>query len=105
MRNLIFNSNNVLSNSFNSRFRYIFIGGGGYEIKEGDQICLASLQIPYSWFNISVMNNNNSYSFSFNGTVYTVIMPDGFYTISDINEYLQFFSKTNNLYTLASNGD
>ena len=62
MRNLIFNSNNVVANSFNSRFRYTFSGGGGYTVQDGDQIALASLQIPYSWFNISAMNGNNSYS-------------------------------------------
>lgn len=105
MRNLIFNSNNVVSGSFNSRFRYTFSGGGGYTIQDGDQIALASLQIPYSWFNISSFNMNNSYSISFNGTVYNVVMPDGFYTITDIDEFLQAFCKTNNLYTLASNGD
>lgn len=105
MRNLIFNSNNVVSNSFNSRFRYTFSAGGGYQINDGDQIALANLQVPYSWFNISVLNNNNSYSFSFNGVTYTVVMPDGFYTITDINKYLKFFCEANNLYTLASNSD
>ena len=105
MRNLIFNSNNVVANSFNSRFRYTFNGGGGYQIQEGDQIALASLQIPYSWFNISAMNGNNSYSISFNGSVYNLVMPDGFYTITDINDYLEYFCKQNNLYTLAANGD
>jgi hypothetical protein len=104
MRNLIFNSNNVVSGSFNSRFRYTFSGGGGYQINEGDQIALCSLQIPYSWYNISSLNGNNSYRFSFNGTVYTVTMPDGFYTITDIDNYLQFFCKANNLYTLSSTG-
>ena len=103
MRNLIFNSNNVVANGFNSRFVYNF--SNGYEIKEGDQIALASLQLPYSWFNISSANLNNTYSFSFNGTVFNVVMPDGFYTIQQIDEYLQFFCKQNNLYTLASNGD
>ena len=32
-------------------------------------------------------------------------MPDGFYTITDINDYLEYFCKQNNLYTLAANGD
>ena len=106
MRNLIFNSNNVVPNSFNSRFRYSFNGGTGYQIQEGDQIALSSLQIPYSWFNISASAfGNNTYQFSFNGTVFNVVMPDGFYTISDINDFLEFFCKANNLYTLANNGD
>jgi hypothetical protein len=105
MRNLIFNSNNVVQNSFNSRFRYTFSAGGGYQINDGDQIALANLQVPYSWFNISALNNNNSYSFSFNGVTYNVVIPDGFYAISDINDYLEFFCKANNLYTLANNGD
>ena len=47
MRNLIFNSNNVVPNSFNSRFRYTFNGGSGYQIQEGDQIALLSLQIGF----------------------------------------------------------
>ena len=105
MRNLIFNSNNVVSGSFNSRFKYTFTGGAGYQIKEGDQLALSVLQIPYSWYNISAYNGNNSYQFSFNGTVYTVTMPDGFYTITDIDNYLQWFCEANGLYTLASNGD
>ena len=49
--NLVINSSNVV-NSLNNQYRYDFINGS-FEIPENAEIMISSLQIPYSWYNIS----------------------------------------------------
>ncbi len=105
MKNLIFNSSNVVPGSNSARFRYNFLNGNGYDIRAGDQMCLGNITLPYSWFNITALNGNNTYKFSFNATQYTVTMPDGFYTIEEINQYLQFYFVSQGLYTKDSSGN
>lgn len=102
--NLILNNTNVISAS-NTIFQYRFINGGFY-IPEGSEICIGTLSIPYAFFNITVANNNNTFNFiSWTGTVYPIILPDGFYTQTDIQQYLQTFFLNNNLYLTNSQGD
>jgi hypothetical protein len=103
MRTLIFNTNNLVSGQYCSRYRYQFIGGG-YEIKPGDQICLQSLTIPYSWFNILQFYNNMTFQIIYNSVTYNITLPAGFYQLSDINAYIQNFLVTNNLYLINATG-
>jgi hypothetical protein len=92
--NLIINSSNV-GNTLNNLYVYNFIKGS-FEIPEGAEIMLTSFQIPYSWYNITGRNNNNSFKIYFpTGTStynsYTVNIPDGFYTTTSLNAYIQQF--------------
>lgn len=102
--NLILNNTNVISNT-NTIFQYNFINGGFF-IPEGAEICISTLSIPYAFFNITAANNNNTFNFiSWTGTVYPIILPNGFYTQSDVQQYLQTFFLNNNLYLTNSQGD
>lgn len=102
--NLILNNTNVISPN-NTIFQYRFINGGFF-IPEGTEICISTLSIPYAFFNITTANNNNTFNFiSWTGTVYPIILPNGFYTQSDIQNYLQTFFLNNNLYLTNSQGD
>jgi len=103
MKTLIINSTNVVSGSNNSRFRYSF-KGGGYNIRKGDQLAVASVSIPYSFFNITTANNNFSFSYSFNAVNYPVALTSGFYTLEDINYALQQVFIANGHYTLTASG-
>ena len=102
--NLILNNTNVISNT-NTIFQYNFINGGFF-IPEGAEICISTLSIPYAFFNITAANNNNTFNFiSWTGTVYPITLPNGFYTQSDVQQYLQTFFLNNNLYLTNSQGD
>ena len=104
---LVLNSSNVISNSNNTSFRYNFINGN-FRIPPKSKMCVSSLVAPYSWFNISSTYGNNQFSFTFPQTgsapTYSVTLPDGFYTVSDLNNYFQQFCITNSLYLINSAG-
>ena len=105
---LVLNSNNVVANSNNTQFRYNFLNGS-FRVAEGSQMCISTLVVPYSWFNISKAYGNNTFSFTFpdsvsNITSYTVTIPDGFYTTADVNNYLQQFCIANGLYLINASG-
>ena len=59
------------------------------------QCALAYLGIYYSWRNITAGMGNNSFQYKFNRTVYDVVIPDGFYTIDDLNNFLQYIMEKN----------
>lgn len=104
---LVLNSNNVVANSNNTLFRYNFLNGS-FRVEEDSQMCISSVVIPYSWFNISQAYGNNTFSFTFPDSTgapsYSVTIPDGFYTTSDINNYLQQFCIANGLYLINASG-
>ena len=100
MNTLILNSNNSIGINKNI-YRFNFTQGG-VKIKENTKICLSSLTLPYSWFNISSFYGNNTFSITFPQTgsqpTYNITISDGFYTIDDLNYYLQQFMISNSLY-------
>lgn len=104
---LVLNSNNVVANSNNTQFRYNFLNGS-FKIDDGSQMCVSSIVMPYSWFNISQSYGNNTFTFTFPQTAgitsYTVTLPDGFYQTSDINNYFQQFCIANGLYLINASG-
>jgi len=93
MRTLIINSTNVVANTLNDTYKYEFPNGAVNFDEE--QIALATMSFPFSWFNITSANsgmgwNNNKYQYIWtNGVTYTVTMPDGGYEITTMNAYLQ----------------
>jgi hypothetical protein len=58
----------------------------------------------YSWLNVTEANNNNSFSYIFNGTTYPVLLPDGMYEVSDLNGFLQTVMYTNGHYLVDNSG-
>jgi hypothetical protein len=103
--NLILNSNNVLTNH---TYRYNFING--FTILDEAEICISQIQIPYSWYNITLAYNNQSFQIKFptsvsNGATYSITLNEGFYTVTDINAYIQQFCITNGLYLINSLGE
>jgi hypothetical protein len=100
---LVLNSSNVIGRD-NNIYKYNFINGM-FTIKEDSEIALSSITLPYSWFNITSAYNNNTFQIIWYGSTtitYTVIIPDGFYLISDINNYLENFMIQNSLYLIDS---
>jgi len=99
--NLILNSNNV-TGVYNNELVYSFINGSFY-IPPKSKMAVSQITIPYSWFNISKFNNNNSFSYRWyygNGLyqTYSVTISDGFYTIDDLQYYLEQYMISQNQY-------
>jgi hypothetical protein len=103
---LILNNTNVVSGQPN-KFIYNFPAGG---VRFQDsKIAIGDLSLYYSWFNITADYNNNAFSFiwptSTGTTTYNITIPDGAYTVSQLNSYLQNEMIDNGLYLLDANGD
>jgi hypothetical protein len=106
--NLVLNSNNVVSGSNNTRYKYTF--NSPLEILDEAEMTIANITMPYSWFNITTINDNKQINVMFpipSGAFnsYTFIMPNGFYSVVDINAYLQQQMIANGLYLINELGD
>ena len=104
MRTLIINNSNVVAGYNNSKYTYQFMGGG-FVFEKGDQIALQSIQIPYSWRNITSNYNNNIFNYVLNGVSYQIRIPDGFYTMTDLNALFQSIMYTNGHYLVDESGN
>jgi hypothetical protein len=105
MRTLILNSANIVDGTNNSILQYEF-AGGNINLKKGQKVALANLQMYYSTFNITAANNNNSFSYVWvNGTTYPVNIPNGFYDIDALNNFLHFTMVQNGHYMVTATGD
>jgi hypothetical protein len=112
MRTIIINGNNVVPNTLNDTYKYSFPNGAVNFFN--DQICVASISIYFSWFNISSANtnsryNNNAYQYIWTDNtgsiIYDVIMPDGYYEIADLNAFLHYTMVQNGHYLVDGSGD
>lgn len=105
---LVLNSSNVMANGRNTNFEYKFISGS-LVIPENSEMAISNVTIPYSFFNINLqLYNNSSFSYTFpssTGTnTYSVTLPDGYYSVDDINQYLQTVMITNGQYLVNASG-
>lgn len=105
--NLVLNNNNVVSGSNNTRYKYTF--NAPLEILDEAEMTIANVTMPYSWFNITKANNNNQFSLFFPAGAFAVsedlTIPDGYYTINDLNAYIQQQSIIYGYYLIDENGD
>lgn len=99
--NIILNKNNI-NNSFNSELRYEF--NKPHTFQKGDTIALSHINLFYSWFNITSYNNNNKFQYVWwdsNGEltdIVDIVIPDGYYSVNTLNEFLQSQMVKNNHY-------
>jgi hypothetical protein len=104
---LVLNSSNVVPGSSNSSFKYNFLGGN-FQAKDME-ICVGSLTMPYSFFNISTKYNNNTFSIFFPTTAgqigVPVVLPNGFYTTNDLQQYIQQVCIANGFYLIDPAGN
>lgn len=96
---IVMNSTNIVQDGLNNKLVYKFPNS---VVLKDKYIAVSSISMYYSWFNISVRQGNNRFTFTWTAgaitTVYTVIIPDGLWDISSINNYIQFFCIQNSLY-------
>ena len=87
-RTIILNQNNIVPNTGNSIFQYDFPTGG--VIFTDELVAVQQISLYQSVFNITVVNQNNSFSYIWvDGTVNQVLIPDGYYNLIDINAFFQ----------------
>ena len=103
---LVLNSQNVIG-SGNNTYKYDFIKGN-FTIPEDSEVMVANVQLPYSFYNITSAYNNNQFKLYFPhqsiNNIYTITIPDGFYTTTSLNFFLQQFCITNGLYLINGSG-
>ena len=105
MRTLIVNSSNVVANTNNSVYKYNF-PAGNVEFVKGQKLALGSIQMYYSTFNITSAQGNNQFSYIWvDGREITVTVPDGFYDISTLNDFLHFVMVQQGHYLLDTTGN
>lgn len=103
---VILNGNNVISDTFNNKYKYNFPVGS--VVFKNSKVAVNNVSLYYSWFNITEAQNNNKFSFIWHGAIqtqYDITIPDGFYDINALNAYLQSFCVSNNLYLIDASGD
>jgi hypothetical protein len=105
MKTLIINSSNVVANSNNSVYRYNF-PAGAINFNDGQKLALGSIQMYYSTFNITSAQGNNQFSYIWiDGREITITIPDGFYDIASLNDFLHFVMVQQGHYLTDSNGN
>jgi len=105
---LCLNSANVVSGSNNTSFKYTFLGGNF--TAKNMEICLGSVTIPYAFYNISTYYANTNFTITFPTTASTttsvnVTLPDGFYSVNDIQNYIQATCINNGFYLIDGAGN
>lgn len=103
---LILNGSNlVASDTTNSTYRFNF---NGTRLIKDTKIAIANISLFYSWFNISASFNNNFFQYTFTNnagtTTHNVTITDGYYTIPQLNSYLQSVMITNGHYLVNGSG-
>lgn len=103
---LCLNSSNVIAGSSNTSFKYSFIGGN---FRTDDcEICISQASLPFAYYNVSSNYGNNSFSLIFptGATTQTidVTLPDGYYSVDSIQQYIQQICITNKYYLITSGG-
>ncbi len=104
---LTLNSTNVSNTNTNTTFKYNFINGG-FTCRDYE-MCISSITLPYSFFNVSSYYNNKTFSLIFptaaTTITYSITLPDGFFSITDINSYIQQQCVLNGAYLIDSSGN
>lgn len=99
MPTIILNSTNIV-NSGNNKLVYRF-QGGGVSFRNND-IALAQMSLYYSWYNINASAyNNNTLAYQWvDGTTHTITIPDGYYSVSSLNAYIESVMVNNTHYLI-----
>lgn len=106
MKSIVLNRSNIVAGTNNSRLLYDF--PSTIEFKK-DQVAVANVNLSVSWINVGTKYNNNFFQYvwydNVGPTTYNVTIPDGYYSVEDLNAYLQFVMVNNGHYLVDSFGN
>ena len=104
MRTIIINTSNHVENTDN---QYVYTFPSTVKFNDGDAIGVSSVALYNSTFNITSTRANNTFTISWNAaatTTFNITIPDGYYSVENLNFFLQQQCITNNLYVINSSG-
>lgn len=106
---IIFNQSNLVPSVNQNQYTYIFPGGKTFK---DDKIAIKSISLYYSWKNITAAYGNNVFQIIWPTTAssstvtatttYTITVPDGNYSIAELNTYIQQYCILNHLYLYST---
>lgn len=88
--------------------RFVYRFPSNMKFNKGQTISLQSMSFNNTFYNIESNRNNNQFSIIFNtdsSVKYDFIIPDGYYTITILNDFIHKECKINNLYYIDQNGN
>jgi len=104
MRTIILNSSNYVAGSGN---KYTYVLPSSTKFEEKAKIGVASIACYNSTFNITASRGNNTITLVWNASTpatYTFTIPDGYFSLNDLNYFIQQQCILNNLYVTNSSG-
>ena len=100
---IVMNSTNIVQDGLNNKLVYKFPNSVVFKDK---YIAVSSISMYYSWFNITSLYGNNTFTYTWTSGVSTQILtitiPDGLWDISAINNYIQYECIENGTYWTVS---
>jgi len=98
---------NVIQGTGNSTFVYKMPSSVNLD---NHSIALASLTMFSCWNNVTAALGNNKLSLTIfpadaYAVPYPIVIPDGSYSVADLNSYLQYWAIENNLYLIDATGN
>jgi hypothetical protein len=100
-KTIVINSSNYIQGSGN---KYIYKFPQTSYFPTGSGVGVSNIAIYNSIQNITEKRGNNKLTLSWLGVVYNILIPDGYYSVSDLNYFLQNFCIINHLYVTANSG-
>jgi hypothetical protein len=93
---IVLNQTNIVQDGLNNKLVYKFPNSVVFKDK---YIAVSSVSMYYSWFNITSVYGNNTFTYTWtNGastSTFPVVIPDGLWNISAINNFIQFIDDYN----------
>ena len=103
---IVLNQNNIVQDGSNNTLVYNFPNSIVFKDK---YIAVSSIQMYYSWFNITsaLANNLFTYTWIVGGvsTTYNINIPNGIYEIEQLNKLIQFVCIQNGTYLIDGNNN
>jgi hypothetical protein len=101
-KTIVINSSNYVQGS-NNQFKYNFPQTSYFSA--GSSIGVSNIAIYNSIFNITQKRGNNKLTIHFLGTDYDITIPDGFFSISQLNSFIQNQCIINKLFVTTNDGE
>ena len=106
---IVLNQSNLITSTNNNQYNYLFPGGKNFK---NDKIAIKAISLYYSWKNISAAYGNNVFQIIWpilassttvtSTATYTITIPDGNYSIAQLDTLIQQYCIINNLYLISS---
>jgi len=79
---------------------------GNIELLQGSKITFQSGAMYYSWPNVTARQGNNKFSYVWiDNSVHDIVMPDGLYKETDIDQYIKYVMTQNTHYAVVNASD